>query len=111
MPIENGVNWQPVDPQSRGRHASFSSAVAASLADLLTEKDDFFDQVVDNWPRLFPGLPARPGRVQDGCIYLYVAKATTSFALRSKLPFIRRQLQTLPGAPKTINLRVEIHAS
>jgi hypothetical protein len=53
----------------------------------------------------------KPGRYEDGKIFLYVQNATASFALRPKLPAVRRALAELPGAPKKIDLRLEIHAS
>lgn len=108
MPFENGVNWQPEEPENRGRHGSFNSALEASFRDLLTEKNDFFDSLADRWAQLFPGLAARPGRYEDGKIFLYVKSAPANFAIRPKLPAIRRRLAELPGAPTRIELRLEI---
>ena len=110
MPIENGVNWKPIAPEKRGRHDVFSSALDAALKDLVTEKNKFFDSLADNWSRLFPGLAAKPGRYADGKIFLYVRTAPASFAIRPKLRAISARLATLPGAPKKIDLRLEIHA-
>lgn len=110
MAYENGVNWQPLEPAQRGRHATFGAAIDAAFKDLMTQKNPFFDTLVDRWPTLFPGLPARPGRYEDGKIFLYVRNAPTNFALRAKLPSIRRALMTLDGAPKRLDLRLEIHA-
>ena len=111
MPYENGVNWRPLAPEQRGRHASFNSALDAATKDLLTEKNEFFDSLVDNWKALFPNLPARPGRYEDGKIFIYVGNAPTLFLMRPKLPAIKRELAKLPGAPKRIELRLEAHAS
>ena len=110
MAYENGVNWQPREPERRGRHATFGAAIDAAFADLLTQRDPFFDTLVDRWRALFPDLPARPGRYEDGKIFLYVKNAPTNFALRPKLPAIKRALAALPGAPKRLDLRLEIHA-
>lgn len=110
MAFENGVDWQPREPAKRGRHATFDAAVEAAFRDLLTERNPFFDTLADRWPALFPGLPARPGRYEDGKIFLYVKNAPTNFALRPKLPAIKRALAALPGAPKRLDLRLEIHA-
>lgn len=110
MAYENGVNWQPREPERRGRHATFGAAIDAAFADLLTQRDPFFDTLVDRWRALFPDLPARPGRYEDGKIFLYVKNAPTNFALRPRLPAIRRTLAAQPGAPKKIDLRLEIHA-
>ena len=111
MPFENGVNWQPVDPDKRGRHKTVASAFDAAFKDLLTEKNPFFDSLADNWKTLFPSLPARPGRYEDGKIFIYVRNAPTSFVVRPKLRMIAAQLARLPGAPKRIDLRLEIHAT
>lgn len=111
MPYENGVNWKPLAPHLRGRHAKFDSAVDAALGDLLVERDDFFDAVVEAWPRVGAGLAMRPGRFADGKIILYVKSAPALFAMRAKLPALKRTLATLPNAPKRIELRLEIHTS
>ncbi|MGN0854360.1 MAG: hypothetical protein ACI4R9_02435 [Kiritimatiellia bacterium] len=110
MVFENGESWRPLAPDRRGRHKTFASAIDAAFQDLLTEKNPFFDTLVDRWPSLFPDLPARPGRYEAGKIFLYVRNAPTNFALRAKLPMIRRTLARQPGAPKKIDLRLEIHA-
>jgi hypothetical protein len=57
-----------------------------------------------------PGLPARPGRFEGGKIYLYVPTAPANFAVRAKLPAIRRRLAALPGAPAKLDVRLEIRA-
>ena len=93
----------------RGRHANVRSALECALADLMTERSPFYDSLVDNWRRLFPELPACPGRLEGDTVYLYVTKAATSFMIRPKLPAIKRRLAELPGAPARFNLRVEIH--
>lgn len=103
--------WRAYGLNERGRHKTMSSALDAAFKDLITEKNDFFDLVADNWKRLFPDLPISPGRYEDGRIFLYVKNASASFAQRSKLPMIKRRLSELPGAPKRLNLRLEIHAS
>ena len=60
----------------------------------------FFDQWREQWAELFPGCPARPGRWQEGKLVLYVATAGQSFALRPKLPAMKRRILALDGAPK-----------
>jgi len=110
MPIENGVNWKPIAPEQRGRHEKFGKALEAALKDMLVEKNPFFDSLADNWKGLFPDLPIWPGRYEGGKIWLYVCTAPTLFAMRPKLPMIKRTLATLPGAPKKIELRLEIHS-
>ena len=112
MPFENGVHWKPLEPSARGRHATFNSAVDAALAgianDVLVERNEFFDSLADVWDSVFPGSMARPGRYEDGKIWLYVPSAPALFAVRMKLPAMRRALERLPGAPRRIDLRLEI---
>ena len=110
MAFEDGVNWQPLEPEKRGRHDTFASAVDAALKDLVTEHNPFFDSLVDRWNGLFPTLPATPGRYEDGKIFVYVRNAATSYMVRPRLRTIAARLSRLPGAPKKINLRLEIHA-
>ena len=109
MAFVNGVNWKPVDPDKRGRHKTIASAFDAAFKDLTVEKNAFFDSLVDNWRTLFPNLPARPGRYEDGKIFVYVKNAPTAFLVRPKLRAIAAKLATLPGAPKKIDLRLEQH--
>ena len=99
------------DLDKRGRHKTFASAVAASLAALKVEKNEFFDTVCANWSRLFPEQPARPGAWHDGCVVLYVNKSTTLYLMRPRLPMIKRKLATLPGAPRAFTVRLEIHSA
>ena len=84
------------------------------LGDLLAEKSVFFDRVCAQWDTLFPDIPARPGRYQDGHLFLYVRTAGQLFALRPKLPKIKKELLQLraadPNAPKRFTLHLEIHS-
>ena len=108
MAFENGVNWQPVEPAKRGRHRTFASAVDAALGGLMTERNDFFDSLADRWRELFPDIPARPGRYEDGRIFIYVANAPTLWLVRPKLAAVKRALARLPGAPRRLDLVLEI---
>lgn len=110
MPFENGVYWTPSEPEKRGRHKTLVTAVDAALKDLITEKNDFFDSLCDKWKSLFPDLPVHPGRYEAGVIYVYVKNAPTSFVVRPKLRAVKAKLLALPGAPKRIDLKLEIHA-
>ena len=95
----------------RGRHPTTSSAIDAALKELLVEQDPFFYSLCDNWRRLFPKLPAHPGRHEDGKIFIYVKNAPLSFTIRPKLRAIAAELSKLPNAPKKLNLKVEIHST
>ena len=108
MPFENGRNWEPLDPALRGRHKSFSSAVEAAFAGFCRQSNPFFDSLADRWESLFPGLPAKPGRYEDGKIFLYVPNAALNYTVLHRLPQIKRALAALPDAPKRIDLHLEI---
>lgn len=107
---DRNLYGRAIEPEKRGRHETFGAAVGAALVDLTTEKNPFFDSLVDNWGSLFPGSAAKPGRYEDGKIFLYVRSAPASFAVRPKLRAMAARLAKLPGAPAKINLRLEIHA-
>jgi len=85
-------------------------AVMESVArELYRDEARFFDRLREQWAELFPGCPARPGRWQDGKLVLYVATAGQSFALRPKLPAMKKRILALDGAPKgRLVLLVEI---
>ena len=76
-------------------------AVMDSVArELYRDEARFFDRLREQWAELFPGCPARPGRWQEGKLVLYVATAGQSFALRPKLPAMKKRILALDGAPK-----------
>ena len=79
------------------------------LASLLVEKSPFFDQVCEKWMELFPDCVAKPGRWQDGRLFLYVRTSGQLFGMRTKLPTIKRALAALPTAPKRFSVNLEIH--
>lgn len=107
---ERNLYGKAVGLHLRGRYRTIASAFDAALKDLLTERNPFFESLADNWRALFPGLPAWPGRYEDGKIFVYVKNAPTSFVVRPKLRAIAARLAKLPGAPGKIDLRLEIHA-
>ena len=99
-----------VGVNERGRHKTVASAFDAAFKDLTTEKNAFFDSLCDNWTVIYPDLPATPGRYEDGKIFIYVRNAPTSFVVRPKLRAIAARLAQLPGAPKKVDLKLEIHS-
>lgn len=108
---DRNLYGRSINPEGRGRHETFSSAVGAAFSGLFVERNDFFDSLCDRWRGLFPSLPARPGRYENGTIFLYVRTAPLLFAMRPKLRSIATALAKLPGAPDRISLRLEIHAA
>lgn len=108
MAFENGVNWKPLEPLKRGRHASFASAVEASFNELTYVPDPFFDVLVDRWGELFPAVAAKPGRREGNRLFLYVKSAASLFTVRPGLPAVKRALSALPGAPKRLEVYLEI---
>ena len=108
MPWENGVEWRPIAPEQRGRHATFSSAVEAAVKELLAVRSPFLDALGDRWRELFPDLPATPGKFENGVLRVCVKNAPTLFMLRPRLPAIKRRLAELPDAPANLRLVLEI---
>ena len=94
----------------RGRFSNFGGAIDEALKDLLVEKNEFFDLVADRWASLFPTLLAKPDRYEDGKIVIRVRSAPMLYAVRPKLRMVKAKLAELPGAPKKIDLRLEIGA-
>ena len=103
LPIDGDV------VETRVPMPSMGSLMDNLLAELLIEKSPFFDQVCDRWATMFPDCVAKPGRWQDGKLFLYVRTAGQLFGLRSKLPRIKKTLATLPTAPKRFTVHLEIH--
>ena len=107
---DNNLYGKAYGLNERGRHKTVASAFDAAFKDLTTEKNPFFDSLVDNWKALYPALPAWPGRYEDGKIFIYVRNAPTSYVVRPRLRKIAADLAKLPGAPKKVDLHLEIHA-
>lgn len=108
MVYENGVRWEPQAPEKRGRHKTFAGAIDAVARTFFAEQGGFAEQLAGDWERLFPGLPARPDRIEDGRLFLRVRSAPALFAMRPKLPAIRRKLAQLPDFPPKLRLALEI---
>jgi len=94
----------------RGRFSAFGGAVDAALKELLVEKNDFFDLVAERWRSLFPNIMAKPERYENGKIVIRVRSAPMLYAVRPKLRMIKAKLAELPGAPKRIDIWLEIGA-
>lgn len=102
----------PVDGdavETRVPMPSMGKLMDGLLANLLVEKSPFFDQVCEKWTELFPDCIAKPGRWQDGRLFLYVRTSGQLFGLRTKLPKVKKTLAALPTAPKRFSVNLEIH--
>ena len=107
------IDGDPVETRKPVQQAdSLFDAVMESVArDMYREETRFFDILRERWDALFPNCPARPGRWQEGKLVLYVSTAGQSFAMRPKLPAMKKKIIALEGAPKgRLALLVEIHA-
>ena len=80
------------------------------VAGLTETKEPFFDTVLENWPRICPDFPGRPGRFQDNRLFLYVRTSAQVFSLRTRLPKVKKLVAALPGAPKRFTVHLEVHA-
>ena len=103
LPVDGDAVETRVPMQSMG------NLMDGILAKLLVEKSPFFDEVCDKWTELFPDCIAKPGRWQDGRLFLYVRTSGQLFGMRTKLPKMKKLLATLPTAPKRFSLNLEIH--
>jgi len=102
LPIDGDAVETRVPMPSMGR------LVDGLLANLLIEKSPFFDEVCEKWTELFPDSVARPGRWQDGRLFLYVRTSGQLFGMRTKLSKIKKALAVLPSAPKRFSVNLEI---
>lgn len=102
LPIDGDVVETRVPMPSMGK------LMDGLLATLLVEKSPFFDQVCEQWPTLFPDSVAKPGRWQDGRLFLYVRTSSQLFGMRPKLTKIKKALAALPTAPKRFSVHLEI---
>ena len=102
LPIDGDV------VETRVPMPSMGTLMDGLLATLLVEKSPFFDQVCEQWPKLFPDSVAKPGRWQDGRLFLYVRTSGQLFGMRPKLTKIKKALATLPTAPKRFSVHLEI---
>ena len=108
----------PVDgdvPALRDPVVRAGSLMDGILSDLVRDRSPFFDEVSARWASLFPDLAAKPGKWVEGDgakgsgkLFLHVRSAAASFALRPRLPAIRKKLATLPSAPSRFSLHIEI---
>ena len=103
LPIDGDV------VETRVPMPSMGNLMDGILAKLLVEKSPFFDEVCEKWPALFPDCIAKPGRWQDGRLFLYVRTSGQLFGMRTKLPKMKKLIATLPTAPKRFSLNLEIH--
>lgn len=109
----------PVDGdalETRKPLAAAGSFMDSILADLVKEKTPFFDEICARWKELFPDLRARPGKWvaaasgNGGKVFIYVSSAAALFALRPKLPAMKKVLSKLTSAPAKFTLHLETHA-
>ncbi|MBR6588366.1 MAG: hypothetical protein IKK82_13220 [Kiritimatiellae bacterium] len=108
----------PVDgdvPSLRRPSSQAGDFMDSLVEDLTRERSAFFDDVVRRWREFFPDVNACPGKwVSDatpksgGRLFLHVASASALFALRPKLPSIKKKLATLASAPVRFTLHLEI---
>ena len=99
---------RPVQPEG----TLLDAAMESMQREIYKDEARFIDLLREQWTTLFPGSPARPGRWQSGKLVLYVSTAGQSFAIRPKLPAMKKRILALEGAPKgRFPILVEIHAA
>ncbi len=97
----------PVDadpPELRRKAECMGDTISGVMQSLLAVPSEFYDSVVSQWAKLFPGTPARPISFEEDArtfkLVLAVSNAGAAFALRAQMPRIRRTLKALDKAPK-----------
>ncbi len=97
----------PVDadpPELRRKAANMGDTISGVMESLLSVPSEFYDSIVSQWAKLFPGTPARPISFEEDArtfkLVLAVPNAGAAFALRAQMPRIRRTLKALDKAPK-----------
>ncbi len=106
----------PVDgdaPAWRSPTVLAGDRMEALVADLVRDRSPFYDEVCARWSEMFPELKARParwvsGEGGSGKMFLSVGSSAGLFALRPKLPAIRKRLSALASAPKRFTVHLEI---
>ena len=108
----------PVDgdvPYYRTPGTRTGDLVDSIVDDLVRDRSPFFDEVVQRWNQMFPDLAARPGKWVAGAssrtggkLFLNVRSAPALFAMRARLPAIRKKLADLASAPAKFSLHLEI---
>ena len=108
----------PVDgdiPSLRRPSSQAGDFMDSLVEDLTRDRSTFFDEVVQCWRELFPDINAQPGKwvsgptpKSGGRLFLHVVSAPALFALRPKLPLIKKKLSTLASAPVRFTLHLEI---
>ena len=96
------IDGDPVETRKPVRKADslLDAAIEAVTRDMYGEETRFLDSLREQWDDLFPNCPARPGRFQDGKLVLYVATAGQSFAMRPRLPAMKKKIRETEGAPQ-----------
>ena len=101
LPIDGDVVETRVPVPSMGK-------LMDGLLAHLVEERTLLHQVCEQWPTLFPDIVAKPGRWQDGRLFLYVRTSGQLFGMRPKLTKIKKALAALPTAPKRFSVHLEI---
>ena len=104
------------DPAETRRPANaidglLDAAIESVEREIYHDETAFLDSLAERWDEMFPGCPARPARWRDGILVLHVGNAGQSFAMRPRLPAMKRKILALENAPKErFRIIVQIHA-
>ena len=108
----------PVDgdvPSLRNPSARAGDFMDSLVEDMSQDRSRFFDDVMERWREFFPDITAVPGKWVSGStpksggrLFLHVASAPALFAMRPKLPAVKKKLATLASAPVRFSLHLEI---
>ena len=102
----------PIDgdpPETRARIPAVGEAFQSVLRAIeACASSSFADAVSGRWNEIFPGIRARPSRMAGNILFLAVRSSPALFALRPRLPGIRKKLAEFPDAPQGLDVKLEV---
>jgi len=110
--LARAIPGLPLDgdpPETRAHIPSAGEIFQSVLRSIeASASSSFADAVSGRWNEIFPGIRARPSRMAGNILFLAVRSSPALFALRPRLPEIRRKLAAFPGAPQGLDVKLEV---
>ena len=107
----------PIDadpPETRRDAEPFSAIIEKTLKSLNIEASPWLDELVQAWPRLVPPEVAkvsRPGKWDDGILYIYVTSSLQLFELRRQhLKRIDQAVRAFAGDDRVKHVRLMVNS-
>ncbi len=107
----------PIDadpPEIRREAEPFSALIEKALKRLKIDASPWLDELAQAWPSLVPpdvAKAARPGKWEDGILYVYVASSTRLFEIRRQyLKHIEEAVRAFAGDGRVRQVRLLVNA-